>query len=153
MSGKIILRMDVEQVIPEHDYTAICYTVVDVSHGTKHGEVIFRTADRLYAEALVEQVNKCKEFASDSEELRANLLREAGLHKRTKERYKVVVEGLKAIAVCGVAEDCAICPNRKTCSSETIVSIARHTLIKVGMKPSQFTPKPVKVGKGEEVKK
>ena len=153
MSNTICLRLGVEQVNPENDYTAICYRVVDVSHGTKHGEVIFRTADFQYAKALVDQVNDCKTIVCDNDELRMRLSRQETAYKRLKARSKIEVEGLKAIAVCGVSEDCAICPNRKTCSSETIVSIARHTLIEVGMKPSQFTLKPVKVGKGEEVKK
>lgn len=153
MSGTLTLRLEVEQVIPIDDYSAICYKVVDFSNGTKHGEVIFRTADRQYAEALVNQVNNCKTSVRDNDELRTRLSHQEAAYQRMKERSKIEVEGLKAIAQCGVVEDCAICPNRKTCTSETVVSIARHTLIKVGMKPSQFMPKPVKVGKGEEVKK
>lgn len=92
------LKLDIEKVQPEHDYTAVCYTVRDA----ESGEAIWRTANRTKAEQLCIQAN-CTDAATEIWRNKAGHLQEN--YQRQKKRLAAAVLALRKIANSYAAAD------------------------------------------------
>lgn len=119
------LFLTIEEVHPERDYTAICYTVKDCDSG----EVIWRTADKTKAELLVSNFNAASGIAV----LETEITHQHEAYDRLNARYKRAVSALKEIGTCGTCADCGLCGERK-CPDSTYVATARAALREIGLK-------------------
>lgn len=95
------LELNIETVQPDHDYTAVCYTVRD----EESGEAIWRTANRTKAEELVQAVNSSQLEKLKAESLRNQLAHLQANYQRQKERLAAAVLALRKIANSHAAAD------------------------------------------------
>lgn len=123
------LRLEFEKVLPEYNYTAICYKVTDDC-----GEVIYRTANRARAEELVNTFNGSHDAANRAASALNRIRRLEEASERAKARQRKLVEALRDIATCPASAVCGNCPNWATCKVSRYVSSARTTLAEMGLK-------------------
>lgn len=123
------LRLLIERVSPEDEYTAICYKVTDDC-----GEVIYRTANRARAEELVNTFNGSRDAANRAASALNRIGRLEKASKRAKARQRKLVEALRDVATCPASAVCGNCPNWETCKVSRYVSSARTTLSGMGLK-------------------